>query len=491
MPNSPSASVNEQSALLADLDEQSRRRARRDLFSFALHISPPSYQFNWHHELLYRKLNEVVQGRCKRLIIEMPPGHGKSEATSRNLPAFAFGLNQDTRIIACSYSLDLAAEMNRDVQQIMDSEEYGRVFPATKLGTSNIRTVSGSPRRNSDIFDIPNGKGFYKAAGIGVGIGGRRFDLGLIDDPIKDRETANSPTLREAAWRWYTSTFCTRQFKNSAIVITSTRWHEDDLIGRIKARIATGDSEPYEILTLPAIATDIRHPEDPRQPGEALWPWLRPIAELEQMRRLEPRDFAALQQQEPRGEGATEWPSDLFGPDIWFDEWPRDLNLRVMSLDPSKGKNAKHGDYSAHVMLARCNEGYLWVQADLRREPTTQIVATGLALAEQFQRETGGILDGFGIEANAFQELLANAYIAQSRAKGIQLPIFKINNQTNKIIRIRRLTSELTSRNIRFRNTPGTRLLVKQLQEFPLCDHDDGPDALEMARRLGIKLQKP
>lgn len=399
-----------------------------------------------------------------------------------------FGLNPNTRIIACSYGQSLAEEMNRDVQRIMDSEEYGRVFPATKLGTSNVRTVSGSPRRNSDIFDIPGHNGFYKAAGVGVGITGRRFDVGLIDDPVKDRETANSPNLREAAWRWFTSTFCTRQAKDAAIVITSTRWHEDDLIGRIKARIATGDSEPYEILTLPALATDNRHPEDPRQPGEALWPWLRPIAELEQMRRLEPRDFAALQQQEPRGEGATEWPAELFGPEIWFTDWPRDLNLRVMSLDPSKGKDAKHGDYAAHIMLARCNNGILWVEADLRREPTTQIVSTGLALAEEFQRQTGGILDGFGIEANAFQELLAQAYIVQSRSRGIQLPIQMITNQTNKVIRIRRLTSELTSKNIRFRNTPGTRLLVKQLQEFPLGEHDDGPDALEMARRLGIEL---
>lgn len=188
-------------------------------------------------------------------------------------------------------------------------------------------------------------------------------------------------------------------------------------------------------------------------------------------------------------EGA-EWPVSCFeGPGLWFASWPESLTLRVMALDPSKGKDSRHGDYSAFVLMGLDHRGHLWVEADLARRPTTQIVADGITLAARFETETRAALDGFGVEANAFQELLADEIIKQSRAqRGTMLPVYKITNSTNKVVRIRKLTPHLMARDIHFRDTSGTRLLVQQMRDFPVGDHDDGPDALEMARRLVIDL---
>lgn len=477
--------------MLADLEEKCRRRARRNLFAFAQLVAPSDYQWGWHHNVLYRSLQTFAEKRIPLLIIEMPPGHGKSEGLSRNLPAFIFGQNRDARIIGTSHTLDLAAEMNRDVQRIMDGDAYRGLFPETRLGAQNVRTLSAMPRRNSDIFDITGARGYYKAAGVGVGITGRRFDYGLIDDSVKDRESANSPTFRDGQWRWYNSVFRSRAAKGAVIGIVGTRWHEDDLIGRIKKRAAENSKAPQPVvLTLPALMDDRRHPEDPRQFGEALWPWFKPKEELEQERESDPLDFTALYQQDPRAEGATEWGADLFPDSIWFDDWPDDLTLLVISLDPSKGKDSKHGDYGAFVALARDRAGTLWVEAHLGRWPTTRIVAEGIEFSRRVKEEAGAHLEGFGVESDQFQELLADEFIRQTAAAGFTLPIYKMTTgNVNKEVRIRRLTPEFTRKKTRFRSTPGTRLLVEQLKQFPTGKYDDGPDAMEYARRLAIFIQ--
>lgn len=194
----------------------------------------------------------------------------------------------------------------------------------------------------------------------------------------------------------------------------------------------------------------------------------------------------------------AEFPGAWFPESLWFHEWPPDcITLRVIALDPSKGRTTttskakleKGGDYSAFVLLARDRNGTLWVEADLARRPTAQIVRDGLILAKRFELETYGTLDGLGCESDQFQELLADQFLDLSRKLGIQLPLYKmLTGGIPKEVRIRRLTPYLAHGQIRFRDTPGTRLLVQQLQSFPIADHDDGPDALEYAIRLAIRL---
>lgn len=182
-----------------------------------------------------------------------------------------------------------------------------------------------------------------------------------------------------------------------------------------------------------------------------------------------------------------EWPPSYFGPAIWFEDWPAatQVVLKVIALDPSKGRDAKWGDYSAYVRLARTKDGLLWVEADLARRATSQIVADGLEHQRTFQPAA------FGVEANAFQELLAEDLARQSAVAGIVLPVFGINNHAPKVVRIRRLGPLLAQGRLRFRGGhAGTALLVQQLRDFPNGEHDDGPDAMEMALRLAVHLQQ-
>jgi predicted phage terminase large subunit-like protein len=476
------------SELLRLRRERLRRQARANFYAYTIAQSPAEYSWNWHHLLFADELARLWTGETPFLIIEAPPGHGKSEECSRLFPSWWFGKDPDAKIVATSHTHDLAKEMTRDVRGIMETSSYKATFPGVRIGSrSRTRT-----RLRDDLFDIEGRRGLYKAVGVGGGLTGRRFNLGLIDDPVKDRESANSKADREKRWRWWNSVFRTRRHKLARIGIVGTRWHGEDLIGRIRKRAIENPKAPQpRVVTLRALARDEKIIGDPRQPGDALWPWFRTREELETERESDPMEFAALYDQDPRAEGAVEWGPELFTDDLWFDDWPTGgINLRIMALDPSKGTDAKHGDDSAFVMLARTGDGMLWVDADLaNNRGTTQIVHDAFDLAREFERQTRGRLEGFACEANQFQELLADQIIAYSRIQGgYTLPVYKITNVVNKNLRIRRLTPELTSRNVRFRRTRGTRRMVEQMKSFPVGDHDDGPDAFEMARRLGQTL---
>ena len=140
-------------------------------------VTKPDYNVNWHHRVLCDYLDRFVSGEIKRLMVFMPPRHGKSELVSRRLPAYILGRDPSAGVIACSYSADLASRMNRDVQRIIDSDAYGRIFPDTRLYGANVRTVAkGTYLRNSDIFEVVNHRGFYRSAGVGGGITGMGFN---------------------------------------------------------------------------------------------------------------------------------------------------------------------------------------------------------------------------------------------------------------------------------------------------------------------------
>lgn len=281
------------------LDTVRQRLARRRLLRFtkATHFK---YEASWHHELLATELERLFVGEIDRLIITMPPRHGKSELASRRLPAWALGRNPDEQIIACSYSADLATSMNRDVQRIIMSSDYHDIFPETHLSRSNVVTRADVPAlRNSTIFETVGRRGYYLSAGVGGPITGRGMTMGIIDDPFKNRDEANSVTIREKVWNWYTSTFLTRQQENCRIVLIMTRWHEDDLVGRV-LRQAKDTGEQWRVLSLPAILDCAACPGDPREMGDALWPARFNLQRLERMQKaITAADWLSLYQQRP------------------------------------------------------------------------------------------------------------------------------------------------------------------------------------------------
>ncbi len=476
--------VNPVSPAEAAAELQRRRGARRKLADFAGYTFE-AYQRHWHHDLLCAKLDAFAAGRIKRLIVQEPPQHGKSEHVSRRLPAKMLGDNPDEEILGISYGADLAFDMSRDVQTIMDSPEYRRLYPRTRLAQRG----GGSEEKSVRRFTIPGARGRYVAGGVGGPITGRGFTRLILDDYHKNRQEADSPVVREAVWKWYTSTFWTRRRSDDAgILICATRWNKNDLVGRL-LKLAADDpnAEQWEVLTLPAIATDMPGPGDPRQPGEALWPSRHSLASLLTMKAANPYDFASLYQQNPVSQGSVEWPEEYFAPAIYFEDWPKDLVVKAMALDPSKGKDAKRGDYSAYIIGGVDAVGRFWIEADLARRPMVRPAgdSTSSAIAEDgvnWCKRWRPL--GWAIEINQFQELLAKDLVRLGKGESVHFPIYGINNRISKPIRIRSLGTYLARGEIRVRNTPGGRLLVQQLQQFGAAEHDDGPDALEMFIRM-------
>jgi predicted phage terminase large subunit-like protein len=208
----------------AQMAEAIRVKAQRELLPFIM-WTKPDYKAGWFQHVVCEAIDQFIEDvlakRSPRLMLFAPPRHGKSEIVSRSMPAFAFGKNPDLSIIATSYSNDLASSMNRDVQRRIDTPEYHQLFPDTTLSRSSVRTVTaaGAFMRNSDTFEIVDHTGLYKSAGVQTGISGRGFDIGIIDDPVKDAQEAGSQTVRDSVWAWYLSTFFTRCMPGAGILV--------------------------------------------------------------------------------------------------------------------------------------------------------------------------------------------------------------------------------------------------------------------------------
>lgn len=248
-----------------------------------------------HHRALAKVLEKVEKGHIPRLIVSMPPRHGKSELVSRRFVPWVQGRDPYRNVIFATYNEDFAKDFGADVRNIMTLPQYKHVFPSFGLrkggaSKSRIQTTSG---------------GMSVFVGRGGSITGRGGDFVILDDPIKDSLEANSPTLREQLWQWFTQVLMTRLMTASAsIVIVQTRWHEDDLIGRLtdptNPHYSPEEASKWKIINLPALAED----EDPlgRKPGELLWPERFDMEFMEAQRRLDPRGFSALYQGRPTAE---------------------------------------------------------------------------------------------------------------------------------------------------------------------------------------------
>ena len=167
-------------------------------------------------------------------MITVPPQHGKSEGSTRRLPAYMLGVNPDLRIAVSSYNSTFASKFNRDIQRIIDTPEYNHVFSDTLLSGSIKQ--SSQFLRNSTEFEIVNKKGSLKSVGRGGALTGNPVDVMIMDDLYKDFAEGNSPIIRDSVWDWYTTVVKTRLHNDSQELIVFTRWHEDDLIGRLEKK---------------------------------------------------------------------------------------------------------------------------------------------------------------------------------------------------------------------------------------------------------------
>ena len=338
---------NEKIALIKMLREKHRRKALNDLADFSSYCKE-SYVPEWFHRVIAKEVLDVVRGDVKKLMIFVPPQFGKSELTSRMAPPFALGLNPSEKVCISSYSASLARGFCLENQRIIESPEYKQIFPKTKIPEKGSDDGAGFLRTQDYFETIEKNPGFVKAVGIGGSLTGTRVDLGLIDDPFKDREQAYSEVYRDRVWNWYNSVFLTRLHNKSRQIITLTRWHDDDLAGRI---LKSTEGKNFRVVVIPAIYEEPKpnfpkwwfpHELDPREPGEALWPERHSLEKLEAAKNLDLSAFTALYQQRPTLEGGGILQNQYFQK---FNA-PEEFSRCIISVDANfkdekvaKGKN--------------------------------------------------------------------------------------------------------------------------------------------------------
>lgn len=442
--------------------------------------------------------------RGSRLALVAPRGSAKSTWSSLVYPLWTALHRLEPYILLISDTQSQARLLLESVKrELEDNPTLARAYPGA--------VGQGSPW-GRDRIRLTNGV-VIEALGTGAKIRGRRNradrpSLIIVDDPENDAHVT-STIQRERSWSWFNRAIANAGTPATNIVVLGTALHRECLVLRLTQ---CGGWEGRTVKAIPAwpqhmhlwqhwqgIFQDYSDPaheakarafyDENRQAmdtgARVLWPEQESLYTLMCLRAtIGSASFASEKQGDPVNPEQCEWDSSYFDyPGFWFEAWPEHLQIKTIALDPSKGGDAKTGDFSAFVRLGRDAAGYLYCEADLKHRPVPQIVADGVEQFRQFQP------DGFGVETNQFQELLAAEFQRVGREQKLHLPLYGVPNTINKQVRIRRLGTYLAQRKLRFkRRSPGTELLFQQLRDFPVGDHDDGPDALEMAVRLMIDL---
>ena len=432
------------------------------LLSYA-HYQWPGYRDGWHHREICRKLEAVERGEIKRLMIFMPPRHGKSMLASEFFPAWYLGRNPDHYVIAATYAQDLADDFGRKVRNQIADPVYGQIFPgvALKDDSASVRRFHVDAPR--DVLSTAQ-SGAYFAVGIGGPLTGRGAHLLLIDDPVKNREEADSETIRRRTRDWYTSTAYTRLMPGGRVVVIQTRWHEDDLSGWL---LREHGHEGWDVLDLPAISDD----------GKALWPEQYGLEALERIKRaLPPRDWSALYQQHPTPDDGDFFQREWIIP---VDKLPDVRTLRLFGAS-DYAVTEGGGDWTVHVVVGVDPKNQLWL-VDLWRAQASpdkwvdawcQLVRTWKPV--EWAEETGQIRSGVG------PFLIRRAMELGAWCARRQFP-----TRGDKAVRAQSIRGRMAMGGLRvLSDAPYFAALQHELLSFPAGKHDDQVDALGLIGQL-------
>lgn len=361
--------------------------ARRSLLRFARYMRP-GYKVTPFHEGYARILQMFAEGRIKDLIIQAPPQHGKSELSSRMLPAYILGHNPDAKIAICSYAATIAKDFNRDVQRLIDNEEYAAVFADTRLNGSNVVTVASNYLRNSDVFEVVGRAGSLRVVGRGGSLTSKTVDIMILDDLYKDAQEANSPQVRATAWDWYTKVARSRLHNDSQQLIVFTRWHPEDIIGKIIESEQVIKAEKWSdfedipqgawvLVNFEAIKTGAPTEIDGREAGEALWPARHSLERLLQQKALDPLGFQCLYQGNPGDATAF-----LYQP---FKTWTEKSEWGQYIRTGCYVDVADEGDdylFAASYDVMR-SDNQIWNESTHRMEPLLFVLVTDIVFTNE------------------------------------------------------------------------------------------------------------
>lgn len=338
-----------------------RELARRSLLHYAKYTHP-ELSLTPFHSCYYQILERFARGKIRRLIISIPPQHGKSLGSSILLPSYLLGIRPELRIALASYNSKLASRFNRHIQKQMDNPLYRSIFPHSTLKSSGIPAKGAI--RTAEEFELIDHDGGVISVGREGSLTGSRVDLVILDDLYKDAMEANSPLVRENTWEWYNTVVKTRLHNQAQELIVFTRWHEEDLIGRLEQRSELIPLESYAQLegllphqwghlNLEAIKVGAPTELDPRERGEALWPERHSFELLQEKRLLDPLTFEALYQGRPApAEGL------LYGERFQcYDTLPEGATLRANYTDTADGGE----DYLCSLCYVVGADGLIYV----------------------------------------------------------------------------------------------------------------------------------
>lgn len=408
-----------------------------------------------HHRLIAEHLERVERGEIDRLMLLVPPRHGKSELASKRFPAWYLGRHPEKQFISVSATADLAGDFGRDVRNIIAGPEYRSVFD-TKLAEDS--QAKGKWHTSAG--------GVYYAIGIDGSVLGRGGDVVLIDDPYASMKEAMSELERKNVWDWYSGTMYNRLQPGGAIIVINHRMHEDDLSGRLLAQQAAGGDE-WTVVKLPAISED----------GEALWPDAYPLETLHRIQRNTlARDFEALYQQNPTPEEGDYFKAEWLKP---YDKPPARETLRIYG-GSDYAVTADGGDFTVHAVVGMDPEGRLYL-LDLWRKQTAsdEWIEAFCDLVKQWKpigwaEEQGQIKAGVGPFLDRRQRE-RSAFVARQT----------FPTRGDKAVRAQSIRGRMALSGLYAPTTaPWYPALRSELLSFPAGKHDDQVDALGLIGQL-------
>jgi predicted phage terminase large subunit-like protein len=452
------------------VDELQARKANKaaynDLIEFCKRMQP-DYIVGKHHRILANLLMDIEQGNKDRICVNIPPRHGKSQLVSIYFPAWFLGRNPNKKVMMVSHTTDLAVDFGRKVRNLISTDEYRAIFPTVKLAQDS----KSAGRWNTNVG------GEYYACGIGSALAGRGADLLLVDDPHSEQDVINGNfEVFEKAYEWFTFGARTRLMPNGSVAIIQTRWHMDDLTGRVTRDMVNNDmSDQYEVVEFPAIL-DVKSKKTNKPIQKPLWPEFFDMQALERTKASMPTfQWNAQYQQQPTAEEAAivkrEWWQE------WTGEQPPICEYIIMSLDAAAEKHNR-ADYTAlttwGVFLNEEESAHHIILLNSIKDRLEFPELKQLAMEEYAEWEP----DAFIVEKKSS----GSALYQEMRRTGLLVQEYTPHRGSgDKMARLNSVADIIASGMVWVPQTRWAEEVIEEIAGFPFMSHDDLVDSTVMA----------
>lgn len=461
LPHLPAPAQQKVGALIVEAKKTLAYNKAKDDFMVFVNYVWPTFIHGDHHVKMARAFERVATGQCKRLIINMPPRHTKSEFASYLLPAWFLGKFPEKKVIQTSHTAELAVGFGRKVRNLVDSDVYKDIFPTVGLQADSKAAGRWATNKGGDYFAI----------GVGGAVTGKGADILIIDDPHSEQEAAlaeSNPDIYDKTYEWYTSGPRQRLQPGGAIIVVMTRWSKKDLTGQVLKAAAQREGEDWEVIDFPALLPS----------GRPLWPQFWSKIELEALKNELPHaKWMAQYMQQPTSDVSAIVKREWWR--IWEHDTPPQCEFLIQSWDTAFLKTQR-SDYSA------CTTWGVFYHPDDRGVDQANIILLNafkqrMEFPELKQRAYEEWKewepDAMIVEAKA----AGSPLIFELRAMGIPVQEFTPSKGNDKIARLNAVADLFASGHVWVPNTSWAEELVEEVASFPSGEHDDLVDSMTQA----------